>query len=44
MGYTGKNYGIYYGIYLSKLCDIYVKLWDLLRKTMGYIGPKLWDI
>ena len=27
-----------------KLLDIFVKLWDLFRKTMGYFGQKQWDI
>ena len=37
MGYKGKNYGIYYGIYLTKNeGDIFVTQWDLFR-NMGYI-------
>ena len=23
MGYNGKNYGIYYGIFCQKLCDLF---------------------
>ena len=33
MGYIGKTYEIYWA-----------KLWDILGKTMGYIGRKIWDI
>ena len=40
-----KNYGIYYGLYLTKNeRDIFVKLRDLFRKTMGYSGQTLWHI
>ena len=27
-----------------KLLDIFVRLWDLFRKNMGYSGQKLCDI
>ena len=38
MGYTGNNYGIYYGIYLSKAMGfIWQKRRGILGKTMGYI-------
>ena len=56
IGYIGKNYGIYYGIYLSRAKGyIWHKLRGILDKTMGYImgydwqyyigyRQKLWDI
>ena len=49
MGYTGQNYGIYYGIYLSKAMGYIYKTMGFIRKdyglyraeTMGYIGLRL---
>ena len=36
MGDNGKNYGIYYGIYLSKaMCFFCQKMRGILGKTMG---------
>ena len=31
----GKNYGTYYGIYRFKFLDIFVKLCELFRMTLG---------
>ena len=57
MGYFGKNYWIYYGIYwltiIGYICHNYGIQWSVgyikqklrnLLGIMGYIGQTLWDI
>ena len=41
MGYKRQNL---WDIIDKNEGDIFVKLWNLFRKTMGYSGQKLWNI
>ena len=41
MEYIGKNYGIYYGIYLSKTMGYnWLKVLDILGRNIGIIRAK----